>query len=112
MNTFTYAFDELPLVIHAGVEAALISGDAEIRYSFNGDWKIRDVRVEGFGERINGKREWPMVPAGELASIITYRLENEWSHKVSDAVAEQLMADRDEAADARYEDYRSQRMEG
>jgi hypothetical protein len=100
MQTFNYDFDELPLVIFNGIEAGFINGAAEIKYGPDGDWLIGDLTVEGFGERVNGKRVWPQVPApDELATLIVYRLWNEWRGKVQDAVNEQIAADLEAAAD-------------
>ena len=109
-NTFFYEFDELPLVIHNGVEAAFINGAAEIRYDRSGTWHTETISVEGFGERVNGKRVWPKVPApAELAGIIVRRLEKEWEGKVQDAVNEQIVEDHEYAADD-YADMRRDRM--
>ncbi len=100
MNSFTYEFDELPLVIADGIEAAFINGTAEIEYSRVGDWWISSVSVEGFGARVDGKRIWPQVPApAPLVTIICHRLENEWFGKVQDAVRNQIEEDRVCAAD-------------
>lgn len=101
MQTFDYDFEELPLVIdETGIEAAFINGRAEIEYSRDGEWQIVGISVEGFGERIDGKRQWPQVPAPvALMTIIANRLENEWLPKVLDAVNEQIAEDRQYAAD-------------
>lgn len=102
MTTFNYEFEELPLVIddETGIEAAFINGQAEIEYSRDGEWQITGISVEGFGERIDGKRQWPQVPAPvTLMTIIAGRLENEWCGKVTDAVMEQISEDRQCAAD-------------
>ena len=99
--TFTYEFEELPLVISSGIEAGLINGTAEIEYSRN-DWQIGNITVEGFGERVNGKRQWPQVSAPEaIATIIRARLEGEWYDKVYTAFVEQLASDREDAAEMR-----------
>jgi hypothetical protein len=109
MSTFTYSFEELPLVIHNGIEAGLINGAAEIRYSRDGSWHTEAITVEGFGERdAAGKRQWPQVPApAQLAAMIVRRLENEWESRVDNAVAEQIEEDRICAADD-YADMRRQ----
>jgi hypothetical protein len=109
-----FDYDELPLVIHNGVKAALISGKAEVEYDRDGDWSVgRDwgpgaVLVEGYGEVdvTTGKRQWPYVPAPkELADIIVHRLENEWAPRVQEAVNEMIEHDyeceADDAADAK-----------
>jgi hypothetical protein len=38
MATFTYEFEELPLVIAKGIPAALINGCAEIAFDRDGEW--------------------------------------------------------------------------
>lgn len=111
MTTFTYDFEELPLVIANGIEAAFINGQASIQYSRDGEWQIDGITVEGFGERVNGKREWPQVPAPyDLMMIIAGRLEIEWKGKVDAAVDEQITEDRECAADNRADMRRDERM--
>jgi hypothetical protein len=111
MNTFTYEFDELPLVIANGVEAGFINGAAEIRYSRDGSWHTETITVEGFGERVNGKRLWPQVPApAELAGMIVRRLEKEWEGRVQDEVNYQIEEDRQCAADEYADMRRDERM--
>ncbi len=64
MQTLIYSFEELPLVIYNGIEAAFINGQAEVLYQSASDWHLGDISVEGFGERDGyGKRSWPQVPA-------------------------------------------------
>ena len=111
-STFMMPFDELPLVIHRGIEAALVNGAVEIEYSRGGDWGTGQVTVEGFGERdASGKRQWPQVPAPPaIAAIIVQRLEKEWAHKVQDAVREQLAADREDALEMRADMRRDEKM--
>ncbi len=112
MPTFTYEFEELPLVIHNGIEAAYINGAAEIRYSRDGSWCTETITVEGFGERdADGKRQWPQVPApGQLAAMIVRRLEGEWERRVDNAVAEQIEADHEAAASDHADMLRDERM--
>jgi hypothetical protein len=113
MATFTYTFEELPLAIVNGIEAGLVNGQAEI--SYRGDnWyvtSIADITLEGFGERVNGVRQWPQVACPpEIAHVIRRRLENEWSSRVDDAVSAQLDRDREDAADYRADRRREERM--
>ncbi len=99
-RTLLFSFDELPLVIHNGIPAAFVNGTADIAYSADGFWHIETVSVEGFGERVNGKRQWPQVPApAALTDIIVQRLEGEWAGKVVNAINEQIEEDRISAAD-------------
>jgi hypothetical protein len=111
-NTFTFSFDELPLVISNGIEAALINGMAEIEYGRD-DWAVGNITVEGFGERdAAGRRSWPQVEAPlPIVNIIRHRLENEWFGRVQDAVNEQLASDREDAAEQRADMRRDHLME-
>ncbi len=100
MRTLVFSIEELPLVIADGIPGAFINGQAEILYKSSGDWWIESVSVEGFGDRVDGRRQWPMIPAPrELVTIICQRLEGEWHDKVQTAVIEQLEEDRQCAAD-------------
>jgi hypothetical protein len=111
MPTFTYEFEELPLAVVNGIEAGFVNGTAEIQYSNNGGWVIWDITLEGFGERVNGKRQWPQVSAPiEIRSIISHRLFNEWREKVQDAVADAIADDRERAADDYADMRREERM--
>lgn len=109
-NTFTYEFEELPLAVVNGIEAAFINGTAEIEYYEDASWQIRAIYVEGFGERVDGKRQWPQVPAPEkLAELIMHRLaHDDWQSKldsaVLDRVNEDLECERDNWADMRREE--------
>ena len=101
MPTFTYEFEELPLAIVNGIEAVFINGSVEVQYDEDDGWKIVAVNVEGFGERVDGKRQWPMVPAPKrLADLILHRFSHDdWSGKVETAVCEQIAKDYECAAD-------------
>lgn len=111
MQTFTYEFEELPLAIVDGIEAGFINGQAEIDYTTDANgWVIREVTLEGFGERVNGVRQWPQVEAPEaVANIIRQRLNGEWYDKVYTAYSERLVEDRECAIDD-YADMRRERM--
>jgi len=111
-NTFTYTFDEIPLVIANGVEAGLVSGEAEIEYGPSGIWDIISITLQGFGARdANGKRTWPQVECPPvIAAIIDERLNKEWYGRVCDAVREQLASDREDAIEQRAEMRRDARM--
>lgn len=110
MPTFTYEFEELPLAVVNGIEAAFINGSAEVQYDGDGLFEIGAISVEGFGERVNGKREWPMVPAPkQLADLILHRLSHDdWQDKIGNAVHERIAEDyeceRDNWADMRREE--------
>ena len=67
-NIFDFEFCELPLVIHNGIEAALINGMAEIKYDRSGHWEVDSIAVEGYQtltpeQRAAGKKPWIYVPA-------------------------------------------------
>jgi hypothetical protein len=111
MTSFFYTYEELPLAIVGGIEAGLVNGQAEVHYDSRGNWKIGDLTLEGFGQRVNGVRQWPQVACPpEIAHIIRRRLENEWSSRVDDAVSAQLERDREDAADYRADRRREERM--
>lgn len=115
MATFNYEFEELPLVVAPGIEAALINGCAEIEYTCSADWQIKSVAVEGYrhisqAERDAGQKPWVYIPASSaLEFIILGRLNNEWAGKVRDAVSDQIEADHESAADVAA-DYRRDSM--
>ena len=111
-RTFSYTFDEIPLVIVDGTEAGLVSGEAEIEYSRDGEWLIAGITLQGFGARdANGKRTWPQVECPPvIAAIIDERLNKEWHDRVCDAVREQLASDREDAAEQRADMRRDERM--
>ena len=116
-NILSYEFEELPLVIHNGIEAALINGMAEIKYDRSGHWDVDSVAVEGHQkltaeERARGVRPWVYVKATpDLELTIQYRLEQEWFGRVQDAVNEQLASDREDAADNAADYRRDARMD-
>jgi hypothetical protein len=120
MNSFTYEFDELPLVISNGIPAGLINGCAEIKYTRYGEFDGFDgFCVEGYQERTaeeraRGVRPWVYVTApDELAALIEARLgTSEWGEKIQDAINEQLASDREEAAERRAESRREEMMLG
>jgi len=110
-NTFKFSFDEIPLAIVDGIEAGFINGQAEIEYYRDGEWDVMSVSLEGFGERVDGKRQWPYVPApAPIADIVCQRLHKEWFDRVCNAVTEQLASDREDAAEMRAEMRRDARM--
>lgn len=111
MTSFFYTFEELPLAIVNGIEAGLVNGQAEIHYDSRGNWKIGDLTLEGFGQRVNGARQWPQVACPDaIATIIRQRLESDWTGRVEDAISDQLERDREDAAEYRAERRREERM--
>jgi len=115
-NILDFEFEELPLVIHNGIPAALINGMAGIKYDRNGNWEIDGIYVEGYQtltpeERAAGKRPWIYVRAPDLIFIIAERLEIQWKDKVDNAVNEQIASDREDAAEQRADYRRDARMD-
>ncbi len=106
-NILSFEFEELPLVIANGIEAALINGCAEIEYSRDGFVRIDSISVEGHqnltqDQRDAGKRPWVYVAApDEITTLIGQRLECEWFGRVQNAINEQLASDREDAAEQR-----------
>lgn len=113
-QTFSYDFDELPLVIEGGFEAGLIAGSAEVSYFRDGEWTISGISLDGHRMLSPSERD-ALAEAGKPVSFferksvaldagtslfnsILHRLEHEWRGKVQDAVNEAIEEDR--AADA------------
>lgn len=118
MSTFTYEFEELPLVIANGIPAGLINGAAEISCDRNGNWEVESVAIEGYqdltqAERSAGKKPWIYVEApNEIGWIIEERLTNEWRDRVQDAVADWVDGEREAAAEYRADMRREDRAMG
>ena len=116
MSTFTYEFEELPLVIANGIPAGLINGCAELEFDRGGNWEIESVAIEGYqsltkAERAAGKKPWIYVAApAAIAWIIEERLTGAWRDRVQDAVNEQIEAERENAAEYRAEMHREARF--
>ena len=128
VNTFTFNFDDLPLVIENGIEACEVSGSAEIEYSLDGEWAIALIWFDGRRKIKHSIEDYMAAaaagkfpPAYEykdvaldrgtpIHSIIYDRLENEWSEQVQEAVREQLASDREDAAEQRADMRRDARM--
>jgi len=119
VNTFTFTFEELPLVEEAYqdklIEAALINGCVEIQYDCAGNWEIdaSDISLDAYsGPRDHkGKQLRPYVAAPEpIASIILERLNGSWGRHVYNAVEEQIASDREDAAEQRADARRDERM--
>jgi hypothetical protein len=110
-NTMSFTLDEIPLVIHDGVAAGFVNGEAEIEYTSDGEWMIVDIYLDGASTMVNGKRTWPRISAPPvIAAIIDTRLNKEWYAHVCDAVREQIESDREDAAEARADYRRDARM--
>jgi hypothetical protein len=112
-KTFTYSFEELPLVLENGIQAALVEGEAEISYTRDvWDFTIKSVSLNSWNEK---SRTWKCVALDEgnpLHGIIYDRLEHFASDSVQEAIREQLAEDRAEAAEMRAEMRRDDIMMG
>ncbi len=112
-RTLQFSFEELPLVIESGFEAADIAGCAEISYHRDGEWSIRAIALDG-ARRLShtaqdvlaAQREAKPLPRFERKPIpldegdpiymrIYHRLEHEWRGRVHDAVIDRLALDRE-----------------
>lgn len=123
-RTLEFEFDELPLIIDLGFDAAIISGMADISYRADGEWSVSAIYVDGYRERSlverakmrgDGTRFEKKLVEIERGSwmfdTIARRLENEWRDKVQNAVNEAIGEDRACAAD-NAADYRRDVMQG
>lgn len=118
-RTLTFQFEELPLVVEGGIEAADVAGSAEIAYGGDGAWTIRSIALDGARrlahpahEIAAAARAGRSLPAFARHSIlldegdplylrIYHRLEHDWHARVQTMVIEQLANDRDAHADTR-----------
>ena len=48
MDTLSYQFEELPLLIENGIEAGLVSGTAEINFFDDGEWSVGAIYLDGY----------------------------------------------------------------
>jgi hypothetical protein len=122
-NTFSFSFEELPLLIEAGFEAGLVDGEAEITYHRDGEWSVSAIYLNGARERSKAEREAMREPtiferkpvevdAGTfLFNAILHRLEHEWVLRVQDALDEDRFEDRARAADDHADDRRDRMRE-
>lgn len=126
-RTLEFEFEELPLIIDLGFDAAIISGMADISYRPDGEWSVSAVYVDGYRKRSLAEkakmRGAGLVPTSfekKLVEVergswmfntIASRLENEWRDEVQNAVNEAIGEDRACAAD-NAADYRRDVMQG
>ena len=111
MKSFTYLFEELPLVMTGGYSACDVTGFAEISYDSRGTWSVQRIGFEGFrtraatdasakSDRLPSRFEHAPVwlDAGDPIELIIYdRLEHEWSARVQSQVDDRICDDRDDA---------------
>lgn len=126
-RTLEFEFEELPLIIDLGFDAAIISGMADISYHADGEWSVSSIYVDGYRERslvekakMRGDGLVPTSFEKKLVEVergswmfntIASRLESEWRTKVQNAVNEAIGEDRACAADDAA-DYRRDVMRG
>ena len=113
-RSFTYEFDELPLVTFAGLEAGHVSGFAEIGYDHTGAWSIGRIGFDGvkrlkptLEDHVEAKRLGRPVKFFErkkvfldegdpLQLIIYHRLEHDWRAQVQARVDDRVFDDRND----------------
>ena len=119
MRSFTYEFEELPLVISKdGIHAALVNGCVEVEYDADGVFGYEDgsVCVEGYQtltaeQRAAGKKPWVYVKApSDIADIIIDRLNDEWRDRVNSALADERIAAAADCSDYEYDRRRDDAM--
>jgi hypothetical protein len=101
-NTFTYRFDELPLIIDGGFEDQGVRGEAEISYFPDGEWSIQSIGIEvsrfknaeemrATGITSKWVRKIHQLDAGTpLFLLIYHRLEHECREALTDAVHDEI----------------------
>jgi hypothetical protein len=114
LKSFTYLFEELPLVRSGGYSACEVSGVAEISYDSSGAWSIERIGFEGFRPRATAAPTTaPDQPqarfdrtsiwldtADPIQLIIYDRLEHDWCERVQRQVDDRILDDSDDAGGA------------
>jgi hypothetical protein len=112
LKSFTYLFEELPLVVTGGASACDVTGFAEITYDTGGAWSVQRIGFDGICVRTTTEpaatsgaalSRFARVPvwldAGDPIELIVYdRLEHEWSARVQSQVDARIWDDRNDAA--------------
>ena len=110
MKSFTYLFEELPLVRSAGYSACEVSGFAEISYDASGAWSVQRIGFEGFRPRSAATATSPpgqpqarfehtdiWLDHGDPIQLIIYdRLEHDWCARVQRQVDDRIFDDGDD----------------
>jgi hypothetical protein len=111
LKSFTYLFEELPLVVSNGSSACEVSGFAEITYDARGAWSVARIGFDGFRRpsaappsmttpgrspaRLERSALW--LDAGDPIQLIIYdRLEHEWCARIQRQVDDRLFDDCDD----------------
>jgi hypothetical protein len=111
LKSFTYLFEELPLVVSNGTSACEVSGFAEITYDMRGTWSVGRIGFDGFRPRSPAEasvtttgrpaprfeRRALWLDAGDPIQLIIYdRLEHEWCARIQRQVDDRLFDDCDD----------------
>jgi hypothetical protein len=108
LKSFTYLFEELPLVVSNGYSACEVSGFAEITYDTRGAWSVGRIGFEAFrptsavettatrpGRPQPRYQRIPLwLDAGDPIQLMIYhRLEHDWCARVQRQVEDRLFDD-------------------
>jgi hypothetical protein len=115
LKSFTYLFEELPLVRSGGYLACEVSGFAEISYDTSGAWSVQRIGFDAFRPRSAANPASPSdqpqarfdradvwLDTGDPVQLIIYdRLEHDWCARVQRQVDDRIFddCDADGAAD-------------
>ena len=113
MKSFTYLFEELPLVVSNGYSACEVSGFAEITYDTRGAWSVGRIGFEAFkappavepaprpDRPQPGFQRIPLwLDAGDPIQLMIYhRLEHDWCARIQRQVDDRLFDDCEPMAD-------------
>jgi len=108
-RTFTYSFEQLPLIVEGAFEDSGLSGEAEISYWADGSWSINSISVElarfktaderaATGLTSNWvRKQYPLDACSPIYLILYERLEVDKRGYVQAAVDDQIADDLDDA---------------
>jgi hypothetical protein len=105
LKSFTYLFEELPLVVTGGYSACEVSGFAEIAYDTRGAWSVGRIGFEGLRPctaietALSPDRPLPRfertplwLDDGDPLQLIIYdRLEHAWCARVQRQVDDRIL---------------------
>ena len=106
-RTFTYRFQDLPLIIAGPFEDNGVDGEAEVSYSTDGSWSIEAIGVQVARLKtteelqqtgLTGSRVYQvhrLDTSSPLYAMILHRLENEKRRGVQRDVEDQIEQDRE-----------------
>jgi hypothetical protein len=111
LKSFTYLFEELPLVRSGGYAACEVSGLAQIRYDTSGAWSVERIGFDGCRPRATVPTLAPLdqpqprfersniwLDAGDPIQLIIYDLlEHDWCARVQRQVDDRIFDDRNDA---------------